>query len=53
MEKVEYIRTLGTESKSVLLIFRVQYECYLSEVMLVFEGENKIKLPQVKVTILR
>lgn len=49
MEKVEYIRTLGTDLKSVLLIFRVQYECYLSEVMLVFEGENKIRLPQVKV----
>ena len=49
MEKVEYIRTLETDSKSVLLIFRVQYECYLSEVMLVFEGGNKISLPHVKV----
>lgn len=49
MEKVEYIRTLETDTKSVLLIFRVQYECYLSEVMLIFEDENKIRLPKVKV----
>ena len=49
MEKVEYIRTLKTDSKSVLLIFRVLHECYLSEIKLVFEHEDSIRLPKVKV----
>ena len=49
MEKVEYIRTLETDANSVLLIFRVQSECCLSEVKLVFEDGNKLRLPKVKV----
>lgn len=49
MEKIEYIRTLETDTQSVLLIFRVQNDCYLSDFKLVFEDNNNIRLPQVKV----
>lgn len=49
MEKVEYIRTLKIDSHSVLLIFRVLHDCYLSEVKLVFEHEDSVKLPKIKV----
>ena len=50
MEKIEHIRTLKTDTKSVLLIFRVKYDCCLSDYKLVFENDNNIILPQVKVT---
>lgn len=49
MEKVEYIRTMETESNSVLLIFRVKSDCFLSEVKLVFENNESVALPKVKV----
>lgn len=50
MEKIEHIRTLKTDTKSILLIFRVKYDCCLSDYKLVFENDNNIILPQVKVT---
>lgn len=43
MEKVEYIRTLVADTQSVLLILRVQQECFLSEIKLVFDDEESIK----------
>lgn len=49
MEKVEYIRTLVTDTQSVLLILRVHQECFLSEVKLVFDDEESIKLPKIRV----
>lgn len=49
MEKIEYIRTLVTDTQSVLLILRVQQECFLSEIKLVFDDEESIKLPKIRV----
>ena len=49
MEKIEYIRILGTESDSALLIFRVLSDCNLSEIMLVFENSEAVPLPDIKV----
>lgn len=49
MEKVEYIRTLVTDTQSVLLLLRIQQDCFFSEIKLAFDDEESIKLPQINV----
>lgn len=50
MEKIEYIRTMESDTKSVLLIFRVISDCYLSDFKLKFEHGETMFLPKIKIS---
>lgn len=49
MEKFKYIRKIEPDPNSVLLIFKVVQDGFLSEVLPIFKQSEKLKLPTIKV----